>query len=46
MGDMASLVHSRECGEVTAVSLTFHPDLVAEIRKCRSRRLILPFLVL
>ena len=30
-GDMGSLVHSRECGEATAVSVTFHPDLVAEI---------------
>ena len=30
--DMRSLVHSRECGEATAVSVTsFHPDLVAEI---------------
>ena len=30
-GDMGSLVHSHECGEATAVSVTFHPDLVAEI---------------
>ena len=31
-GDMGSLVHSRECGEATAVSVaSFHPDLVAEI---------------
>ena len=29
--DMGSLVHSRECGKATAVSVTFHPDLVAEI---------------
>ena len=27
-GDTGSLVHSRECGEATAVSVTsFHPDL-------------------
>ena len=46
-GDMGSLVHSRECGKATAVSeISFHPDLVAEIRKCGSRRLNLPFLVL
>ena len=38
-GDMGSLVHSRECGEATAVSVTFHPDLVAETGKCGSRRL-------
>ena len=31
-GDMGSLVHSLECGEATAVSVTsFYPDLVAEI---------------
>ena len=30
--DMSSLVHSRQCGKATAVSVTFfHPDLVAEI---------------
>ena len=46
-GDMGSLVHSRECGEATAVSVTsFHPDLVAEIGKYGSRRLNLRFLVL
>ena len=46
-GDMGSLVHSRECGEPTAVSVTsFHPDLVAEIVKCGSRRLNLRFLAL
>ena len=45
-GDMGSLVHSRECGEATAVSVTFHPDLAAEIGKCGSRRLNLPILVL
>ena len=45
--DMGSLVHSRECGEPTAVSVTsFHPDLVAEIVKCGSRRLNLRFLAL
>ena len=34
---MGSLVHSRECGEATAVSVTsFHPDLVAEVSKCGS----------
>ena len=36
-GDMSSSVHSRECGEATAVSETFRPDLVAEIRKCGSK---------
>ena len=46
-GDMGSLVHSRECGEATAVSVTsFHLDFVAEIGKCGSRRLNLRFLVL
>ena len=44
---MGSLVHSRECGEATAVSVTsFHPDLLAEVSKCGSRRLNLPFFVL
>ena len=44
---MGCLMHSRECGEATAVSVTsFHPDLVAEISKCGSRRLNLPVLVL
>ena len=45
-GDVGSLVHPRECGEATAVSVTFHPDLVAEIGNCGSRRLNLRFLVL
>ena len=45
--DMGSLVHSRACGEATAVCVIFHPDLVAEKKwKCGSRRLILPFPVL
>ena len=30
-GDTGSLVHSRECGKATAVSVTSHPDLDAEI---------------
>ena len=42
---MGSLVHPRECGKATAVFATFHPDLVAEISKCGSRRLILHLLV-
>ena len=46
-GDVGSLVHSRECREATAVSVTsYHPDLVAETGKCGSRRLNLRFLVL
>ena len=45
-GDTGSLVHSRECGEATAVSVTFHPHHVAGIGKCGSRRLNLRFLVL
>ena len=45
--DMGSLVHSRECGKATAVSMiSFHPDLVAEICKYGSGRFRLWFLVL
>ena len=44
---MGSLVHSRECGKATAVSVTsFQPGLVAKNGKSGSRRLNLPFLVL
>ena len=36
--------HSPECGKATAVSVTFHPVIVAENLKCGSRCLICGFL--
>ena len=43
---MGSLVHSREYGKATAVSVpSFEADLVTESWKCGSRRLNSPFLV-